>query len=66
MSDENDSYFASGKKIRLIRSKDTFALELQTFFGKNTKGKWALNAADHVRRDTGKLNLWRIEITLGE
>ncbi len=37
---------------------------LRTFFGKNAKGKWTLNAADHVKRDKGKLNRWGIEITL--
>ena len=31
MSDENDSYYASGKKIRLIRSKDTFALDREGY-----------------------------------
>jgi len=58
---------SGGSEDNIIKSYDVQSTpELQPFLGKKAKGKWTLNAADHVRRDTGKLNLWRIEITLDE
>jgi subtilisin-like proprotein convertase family protein len=56
-----------GSEDNIIKSYDVKSTpELQPFLGKKAKGNWTLNAADHVRRDTGKLNNWGIEITLGE
>jgi len=56
-----------GSEDNIIKTYDVKSTpELQPFLGKTAKGNWTLNAADHVRRDTGKLNRWGIEITLGE
>lgn len=55
-----------GSQDNIIMTYDVQSTEeLQTFLGKQANGKWTLNAADHVTRDTGKLNHWGIEIILG-
>jgi subtilisin-like proprotein convertase family protein/subtilisin family serine protease len=54
-----------GSQDNIIKTYDVQSTpELRSFFGKNAKGTWTLNAADHVKRDKGKLNSWGIELTL--
>ena len=57
---------SGGSEDNIIKTYDVQSTPgLQTFLGKQANGKWTLNAADHVPRDTGKLNHWEIEIILG-
>ena len=49
--------------IRAFTPANTPALS--AFNGKSASGAWRLRVADHVYRDTGKLNRWRLKVATG-
>ena len=53
-----------GSADNLIATFDSIANPaLADLIGESIQGDWALRVADLVGQDTGKLNLWRLELT---
>jgi len=47
---------------RSFTAADTDDLARLVQQGVSVRGRWSLNVSDHVRRDVGKLNSWRLEL----